>query len=192
MIRLAHAIYKIFSGLLLDSVIINNEIAITNIPPALQTSLDSCYSDSVENQIMQMKKNLFNAAFREIGINKDIYHVPNYDQFLNCCRTNRLEWNVIECFIQVHQHTYISSNEQKIATTYGVKIIDQYLDSSEQIFFVKNVVFTGAPDSGKPYLMNYIALYANFRGLKVSITELYHNELYKLVAHIFTNILRFL
>ena len=100
------------AGELHDSVIINHEIVIINISPAVQTSLDWCFRDSVQNQLIEKKKKLLNAAFREKGTNTDIYHVPNHYQLLNCCRTDMLEWNIIECFVQVHQQTNDSFNEK--------------------------------------------------------------------------------
>ena len=39
--------YVILAGELFDSIIVRNEIPITDMPPTLQTSLDSTYKDSI-------------------------------------------------------------------------------------------------------------------------------------------------
>ena len=41
--------YVVLAGELFDSIIVRNEIPITDMPPSLQTSLDYIYEDSIKN-----------------------------------------------------------------------------------------------------------------------------------------------
>ena len=71
---------------LFDSVIIRDEIMISDMPLALQTSLDDPYEDSVTEAIKQMKSTLISAAFRKIGNNTMVYNVPSHEEFMECTR----------------------------------------------------------------------------------------------------------
>ena len=59
--------YVNLAGELFNSIIVRNEIPITNMPPSLQTSLDSIYEDSIRIILEDMKSTLIHAAFTEIG-----------------------------------------------------------------------------------------------------------------------------
>ena len=155
---------------LFDSVIIRDEIAISDMPPALQTSLDASYEDSVTEAIKQMKSTLISAAFREIGDNTTLYNVPSYEEFMECTRDQPINWRADENYVRAPEQNLSSYMEQKQVVTYATNTVDHYLDASRQTTFVKNLVITGAPGSGKTYLMNYITLYGLSRGLNVGIT----------------------
>ena len=65
-----------------------------------------------------------------------------------------------------------SFQDQKLALQNNVSAIDQYLAYSTQSVFVKGRVIAGSPGSGKSFLLNYTAIYAMSKGLKVAITAL--------------------
>ena len=158
------------TGEIFDSVIIRDEIAISDMPPALQTSLDTSYDEKVISAVDNMIRTLISAAFREIGNNVTLYNIPSSDQLMECTRDHPTNWNEDENYVQAPHQNIASFREQKLAVAYACNTIDLYLDCSRKSTFTKNLVITGAPGSGKTYLLNYIYLYAISRGMKVGIT----------------------
>ena len=86
---------------------------------------------------------------------------------MECTRDRPTNWNADKNYVQAPHQNISSFREQKLAVTYACNTIDRYLDCSRQSTFTKNLVITGAPGSGKTYLLNYISLYAISRGMKV-------------------------
>ena len=65
------------AGGLFDSVIIQNEIPITDMPPACQTALNNCMDEEVVKMWESMNGNLLCAALREMGLCVDGYSIPS-------------------------------------------------------------------------------------------------------------------
>ena len=65
-----------------------------------------------------------------------------------------------------------SYQEQSKALRMAKTTIDQYLNASCQHTFVKCNIISGAPGSGKTFLMMYLAVYAVSKGLTVGITAM--------------------
>ena len=106
--------YVVLAGELFDSIIVRNEIPITDMPPSLQTSLDSIYEDIIIKFLEDMKSSLIRAAFTELGHSRDLHLVPNYDDLMNCTKTNPIQWNVIESFSRGKQQSLDSFIQQKM------------------------------------------------------------------------------
>ena len=83
---------------LFNSIIVRNEIPITDIPPSLQTSFDSAYKDSIKKILEDMKSTLIQAAFNELGESKDLHSVPTFGDLMKCTKNNPIKWNVKESF----------------------------------------------------------------------------------------------
>ena len=66
----------------------------------------------------------------------------------------------------------LSYKDQKLSVINNVSAINRYLYSNDECVFVKCRVICGSPGSGKSFLLNYIALYAMSKGLKIAITSL--------------------
>ena len=73
---------------LFDSVIIRNEIPITDMPPAHQTALNECKEQEVVDMMASMNSNLLHAAFSELVEYVDLYEIPSIDDILNFSRLN--------------------------------------------------------------------------------------------------------
>ena len=85
---------------------------------------------------------------------------------------NSLEWDAITNFRRNCNQTQQSYEDQKVAISHTVDAINQYIDFSRQCTYVKGRVIAGSPGSGKSFLLNYTAIYAMTKGLKVAITAL--------------------
>ena len=160
------------AGNMFDSVILRNEIPITDMPPCHQTALNQSKDEEVVKLCQQMRSNLIGAAFREMGSNTSLYGLPSQSDINSCCRGTSLSWDPIANFKKSSSQSDQSYQDQKTAITTTVAAIDQYIDCSSQSTFVRCRVICGSPGSGKSFLLNYVALYAMSIGLNVAITAL--------------------
>ena len=80
-----------------------------------------------------------------------------------------------------------SFQEQEMALNNVTLTIDNYLDALRQNTFVKCRVITGAPGSGKSFLLNYACIYAISKGLSVGITALMAQRVVHLGGSIYTS-----
>ena len=85
---------------------------------------------------------------------------------------NPLQWNAIDSFSKSPSQSEDSFQEQRIAVCNVISSIDSYLDGLSQHTFVKCRVISGAPGSGKSFLLNYACIYAISKGLNIGITAL--------------------
>lgn len=82
----------------------------------------------------------------------------------------RLDWDPISNFRRSLNQNQQSYSDQKVALSHTVDAINQYIDCSSQCNMVKGRVISGSPGSGKSFILNYTAIYAMTKGLKVAIT----------------------
>ena len=162
----------ITAGDLFESVIIKNEIPITDMPPASQTALDNCMDEDVVKKWETMKGNLLGAAFRELELCSDMYSLPNHNDLIACSRESPLDWNPDTNFEKHPNQSLASFEEQQLSVRSIFSAINKYIDYTGQFNFVKCKVIAGIPGSGKSFILNYMALYAMSKGLKVLMTEL--------------------
>ena len=160
------------AGDLFESIVVRNEIPITDIPPCHQTALNDSKDEEVVNMWDHMKTTLLGAAFRELGDNIDDCMIPSLTDIKECNRLNALDWDPISNFRKNDGQSEQSYDDQMVAVRHTVSAIDQYLDCSRQCTFVKCRVIAGSPGSGKSFILNYSAIYAMTKGLKVAISAL--------------------
>ena len=155
-----------------DSVIIRDEMPITDLPPAHQTALNNSMEDEVVIMWNGIIESFVRASFEEIGPSADIFSLPSIDEMIGCTRMDPLIWDPISNFKKSIRQNDESFQDQKVAITSCVSAIDQYMDHTGQRCFIKSRVIAGFPGSGKSFVLTYIALYARSRGLKVMTTSL--------------------
>ena len=102
----------------------------------------------------------------------DVYSIPSHEDIIGCSRAHPLHWDPVENFVRQQNQSPDSFEEQKLAVRRTVSSIDKYLDYTCQCNFVKCSVIAGSPGSGKSFILNYMALYAMSKGLKVAMTAL--------------------
>ena len=160
------------AGELFDSVIIRNEIPITDMPPALQTSLEESKLDSVIEFLHNMRKNIISSAMMEFGNSHNLYNIPSKEELYQCRRYDPLSWDAMQSFKKSPLQCEESYKEQKLAIESIVSAIEQYLNPIQLSIFVKCRVIAGAPGSGKSFILNYTAIYAISKGLVVGVTAM--------------------
>ena len=160
------------AGDLFESVILQNAIPITDMPPAHQTALNDSKDAEVLETWASMKDNFVCASLREMDSCVDLYSIPSIDEIKDCSRNDPLDWDPILNFRKHPDQSQQSFDDQKLAVENNVAAIDQYVNYTGQCLFVKCRVIAGSPGSGKAFILNYVAIYAMSKGLKIAITAL--------------------
>ena len=154
------------AGNLFDSVIIKNEIPIKEMP-AVQLSALLLENDELFDRFQKdVKKDVIEAAIRELGEATTRCNVPSINELLNATKDNPLDWDPVSIFRQSPQQSDESYDEQLLAIKTCVKLIDSYLDVTDTKFN-KNIIIAGFPGGGKTFIMMYVVIYARSRGLNV-------------------------
>ena len=156
---------------LLDSVIICDEIPITDMPPILQSDLDNEKNELVIKTLKDLKYHMVKSAFVEMGNTLPLHSIPPKEEFLKeIDKYSSLHWDAGDSFSRSLGQTDESFEEQSQAVMNFTQAIDDYIDPLKQGVFLKSRVIAGSPGSGKSYLMNYSILYAISKGLNVCVT----------------------
>lgn len=165
----------VHTGELFDSIIIRDEIHISEMPRVLLSALFEEHSDEIDRYIMRTKENIIEAALREMGSKIDIFNLPSREDLLNATLDNPTHWDPIESFIQGEHQSDKSYNEQKKAIILCVNQINSYCDLMRSGTYTKNVVLSGFPGAGKTFILMYAGLYCVSKGLfTVSTAMLAH------------------
>ena len=102
----------------------------------------------------------------------NLYCLPSIDDIKCCSRNHPLDWDPVLNFRKHADQSQQSFDDQKLAIETNISAIDQYVNYTGQCLFVKCRVIAGSPGSGKSFLLNYIAIYAMSKGLKIAMTAL--------------------
>lgn len=160
------------AGELFDSVIVENTIPIHDMPPVLQTQLDYCIGVEYESTLEKTKSSIVSAALTELSYAIQPCSIPTYEELMQTSINNAIIWDACDNFQKFQFQSEKSYQEQSKALRMAKTTIDQYLNASCQHTFVKCNIISGAPGSGKTFLMMYLAVYAVSKGLTVGITAM--------------------
>ena len=83
-----------------------------------------------------------------------------------------MDWDPVSNFRKNDDQSQQCYDDQKLSIKRNVAAKDKYSNYTEQCVFVKCRIIAGSPGSGKSFLLNYIAIYAMSRGLKIAVTAL--------------------
>lgn len=161
--------YTCTAGEVFDSIIINDEIPIHEMPPVQLSTIYASQEQEVTNYMSEIRKNVLDAALKEVG--EDVIkacNIPSRVQLLNADKSYPLEWDPITNFKRINNQPEQSFKEQKEALTYIKQTIDKY--TTVQNSYSKNFIIRGFPGSGKSWTMMYALIYARSLGLNVIST----------------------
>ena len=159
---------------LFDSIIIHNELSISDMPPVQLSSLFGNSEEAMKAHIQSLKGTFIDAIHKELGITTlDACNVPSKTDLLDATKSSPLNWNAVENFVQNDQIQSLESFEEQHAS---IKLccqqIDKYVNMSDQSTFTKCVGIRGFPGSGKTWCSLYVSLHALSKGLVVLPTAL--------------------
>ena len=142
------------------------------MPPVFQSYLDNYKNEKVENMMMCLKMDMFDAAFAEMDDSVLLHSIPEKSVFLADEGTSDEYWYGKDMFSKSKVQSELSYLEQKAAFMNVCEAIDIYKNPERQHLFVKSRVIAGAPGSGKSYMLSYAVLYALQKGMRVGMTEM--------------------
>ena len=168
----------VMAGIVLDSVIIKDEIPISDMPPVQYSILLRSMKEDMVKQRRKCLEEVINAVYLELGNLTTQCNVPSKEQLLNATIANRLHWDPVASFVQGEMQNEDSYNEQKFAIQKCKDTIDKYLGVENQLVMTKCVGIRGHPGAGKTFCMLYVLLYALSQGLFcVSSAKMSHRSL---------------
>ena len=160
------------AGELLDSIIIRDEICITDMPPVLQCQLEQSTDSRFTQYKNRLKLMLIVAARKELENVLSLYTVPTVNELMSSSLENDISWNIVSHYRKSPYQSIESYKEQIGALKMAVKAIDRYINGTEQNTYIKCQLIAGAPGSGKSFLALTIGLYAISKGLVCGITSM--------------------
>ena len=162
--------FIVMAGIVFDQAIVQQEIAITDMP-AVQFSLlaKSMMAEMIMNRRNIVEKTI-DAVFLELGDLVETCNMPSKQELLNVSIENKIEWDPVESFVQGDNQTLESYHEQRVAIETCKKSIDSYVNVTEQTIMTKSVIVRGHPGAGKTFCMLYMIAYAISQGLMITTT----------------------
>ena len=156
--------WLIQAGDLFDSVIIDNEIPVSEMPPIQLSTILLEKVEGFEKWKKQLKEDLINAAFRELKDAVARCNIPSLDVLMETTLENQVNWDPVSNFQQSELQSNDSYREQLFAIKNCVKSIDDYMNVMKSTY-TKNVMIVGFPGGGKTFIMMYVLIYAISKGL---------------------------
>ena len=101
-------------------------------------------------------------------------NIPSEEKIKNINRENPLDQNPLTYFEQFENQSLDSFNEQNIALSLSLQVIDKYraTTGNDSKTYTKNVIIYGAPGTGKSFIGQIMVLYCLTKGMNVMSTSL--------------------
>ena len=160
------------AGELFDSVIVNDAIPITDMPPVQLSTLYEEVEERPKAYVAECRESIVETAIIELRSSVLLCEIPSKEDILGSSKEHPLDWNPFLSYKQCEGQPLESFHEQKRAIKRCKESIDKYCDILAQNTFNKCVVLRGFPGSGKTWTMQYIALYAASKGLNIMTTAM--------------------
>ena len=154
----------VIAGDLFDSVIVRDELAITQMPAVQLSSLLGSSTNELKNCIQDLKSIFVDAINMELKDCIESCHVPSKIDIMNATKSDPLDWDAYSSLTKNDNQSEESFTEQKLGIRVATKAIDKYCDVGN-LTYTKNVGLRGFPGSGKTWCSLYVAMYALSKGL---------------------------
>ena len=156
----------VIAGELFDSIIIKNELAITQMPAVQLTSLLGSSETEMKNYVCRLKATFVDAINMELRDSVNSCNLPSKADVMNATKSSPLNWDAYLSFKKNSNQSHESYLEQQLGIRVGTDAIDKYC-AVDNLSFTKNVGLRGFPGSGKTWCSLYLAMYALSKGLNV-------------------------
>jgi predicted GIY-YIG superfamily endonuclease len=158
---------------LFRSIIVNDEIPVTEMPSVQLSNILSSQVEEILNYRMRVKQNIIDAAYEELGdANVHRCQIPTKQDLIESSSDNQLDWDPVNSLSRNVSQSEESFDEQQFAIRKIVESINRYRNLSSQTIYTKNIGIRGSPGGGKTWCMMYLVLYAISQGNVVVTTAL--------------------
>lgn len=157
----------------LDSVILNDDIPITEIPPCILSELLDGKDKELSLFWSQKMSDQLDAIYQSPLASME--HIPQIDDVkLACSQRYALDWNQLASFSRGEGQCEQSFNEQRNIIKIALSSLKDYQIQfgPRALKFTRGLIIHGAPGCGKTHVVMYISLMAMSFGLKVMTTAL--------------------
>ena len=154
----------------LESVIIHDEIPVTEMPPVQLTSILASREEAATKFLAETKEKLTKAVFKEVGDFSTQGSFPTVDDVMNASKSSPYEWDPVACHKKNPIQSMESYEEQQLAIKLTTRAIDRYTSFSSNHLCTKNIGIRGFPGGGKTWCSMYCILYALSKGLNCLAT----------------------
>ena len=151
---------------LLDSVLLDDDIPITDLPPSILTELLNERTKELDDEWETRKSQLLDVMLSSLPEN---IRVPTREQIM---KERPLDWDPVEAITKSEQQSDLSYKEQQASLKLAVRAVNNYSRQFGNLTFTRGVISEGAPGSGKSFVLLNQGLYAMTQGLRVLSTAL--------------------
>lgn len=162
-------IYIVRCKRLLDAVLLDNEIPITDMPPSILTELlnekhkdlDKEWEDRTSKQIDVMMASL-----------PDGLDIPTKEEVMKATKVNPIDWDPLKIIKKSEEQSDLSYKEQQASIGVAMRAVQNYSRQFNGLTLTKGVLTHGSPGSGKSFVLLAQGLFAMSQGLRVLSTAL--------------------
>lgn len=154
---------------LLDSVILRDEIPVTDLPPSILTELHNQKSEVLDKEWVERTECQLDSILENLS---GIEGLPTKEQVLKATKADVFEWDPLSIKKFEGHQSEESYEEQRMALTVGVNAVNKYCKQFCNSNYTKGILTNGAPGAGKTFILQAQGLYAMTRGLRVMSTSL--------------------
>ena len=153
----------VIAGDLFDSVIVRDELAITQMPAVQLSSLLGSSTNKLKSYIQDLKSIFVDAINMELKDCIDSCHVPSKMDVMNATKSNPLDWDAYSSLRKNNNQSEESFTEQKLGICGATENIDKYCYIGN-LTYTKNVEKRVFPGSGKHMMFFVYSYVCTFKG----------------------------
>jgi hypothetical protein len=159
------------SGDIFDSIIVDDEMLVTDMPSVQLTSVLRSPDEKHEADLKERLENIIDSALKELGPFAT-ETLPTKEDLMNATKEFPHVWDPIRSFRKSPCQSEASFVEQKLAIQTAVDAIDKYKDLAQSHKVSKNIGIRGFPGGGKTWCCLYAVVYAMSCGLQCLTTAM--------------------
>ena len=156
---------------LVRSVLHDDAIPITDLPPCILTDILLSKREDVDNEWTERTRAQLKAMKSEMK------HVaaglPTDEDIMNAKKHGPISWNPLEVIRKHDGQSVESYKEQQASLSMGINAVNKYCRQfQDRLTHTKGVLTHGTPGAGKTFVLESQGLYAMTQGLRVLSTSL--------------------
>jgi len=154
---------------LFDSVLLEDAIPLTELPPCLLTDLLDEKEAKLREAWRKTRSGQLDMIYAQISNPEDF---PPKEEVMNATKTSPVQWEPVSAMRMGRDQTQESHNEQRVAIGFGKRAVDKYCRQLGVASRTKGVLTHGTPGAGKTYVSLIEVLYGISQGLRVMTAAL--------------------